>query len=147
MVRSDQLAGGVFIALGIIVFILGHDLPFGSLSSPGAGMLPKLMAVLMIVIALGIMATGGDSERVRDIPWSDWPHAVQIVIITAIATAVYTWLGFLFTMSLLVFSLLIVVERKSILAAGTYAVLLTLFSYWLFGIALKAPLERGLLWF
>ncbi len=36
-------------------------------------------------------------------------------------------------------------ERKSLWAAATYAVLLTLFAYLLFGIALKAPLERGLL--
>ena len=50
-------------------------------------------------------------------------------------------------MSLLVFSLLVVVERRKLLPAASYAVALTLFAYWLFGIALKAPLERGLLWF
>ena len=42
--------GGVFVALGIVVFALSGDLPFGTLSSPGAGMLPKLMAGLMIAL-------------------------------------------------------------------------------------------------
>jgi hypothetical protein len=72
---------------------------------------------------------------------------VSVVIITAIAIASYRWLGFLITMSLLVFALLVVVERKRLLPAATYAVFLTVFAYWLFGIALKAPLERGLLWY
>jgi hypothetical protein len=49
-------------------------------------------------------------------------------------------------MSLLVFALLAVVERKNILVAAAYACSLTLFAYWLFGIVLKAPLERGLFW-
>ena len=56
-------------------------------------------------------------------------------------------LGFLITMSLLVFTLLTVVERRNVLIAAAYSVGLTLFAYWLFGKALKAPLERGLLWF
>ena len=47
----------------------------------------------------------------------------------------------------LVFGLLVVVERRNPLIATAYSIGLTLFAYWLFGKALKAPLERGLLWF
>ena len=50
-------------------------------------------------------------------------------------------------MTLLVFSLLVLVERRSILPAAIYSIALTVFAYWLFGKALKSPLERGLLWF
>ena len=50
-------------------------------------------------------------------------------------------------MALLVFALLVVVERRNSLIAAAYSIALTLFAYWLFGMALKAPLERGLLWF
>ena len=50
-------------------------------------------------------------------------------------------------MSLLVFALLVIVERRNLLRAAAYASALTLVAYWLFGNALKAPLERGLLWF
>jgi hypothetical protein len=144
--RADHVAGGVFIALGILVFIIGWDLPFGRLSAPGAGMLPKLMAGLMILFAIGIVAAGSASEPVAKLPWSDWSHAAQVTVITAVAVSLYTTLGFLITMSLLVFALLAVVERKNILAAAAYACSLTLFAYWLFGIVLKAPLERGLFW-
>jgi hypothetical protein len=50
-------------------------------------------------------------------------------------------------MSLLVFLLLLVVERRNALAAAAYAIGLTLFAYWLFGKALRSPLEQGILWF
>jgi hypothetical protein len=59
----------------------------------------------------------------------------------------YRPLGFLITMALLVFALLVVVERRNVLIAAGYSIGLTLFAYWLFGKALKSPLERGLLWF
>ncbi len=145
--KADHIAGGGFIALGIAVFIIGWDLPFGRLSAPGAGMLPKLMAGLMIALALGIFIMGTSGETMSDIPWSDWTHASLVIGITALATIVYSTLGFIVTMSLLVFALLAIVERKNIAVAAIYACSLTLFAYWLFGIALKAPLERGVLWF
>ncbi|MGD9923171.1 MAG: tripartite tricarboxylate transporter TctB family protein [Pseudorhodoplanes sp.] len=146
-IRSDHLAGGVFIALGLLVFILGWNLPFGQISSPGAGMLPKMLAGLMIACALIIMLSGRSSEPVSAIPWSDWTHAALIVIISSIATLLYARLGFLITMALLVFGLQTIVERKPVVTAAIYAILLTLFAYWLFAIALKAPIERGILWF
>ena len=34
-----------------VVFILGWDLPFGRISAPGAGMLPKFLAGMMIALA------------------------------------------------------------------------------------------------
>jgi hypothetical protein len=145
--KADHVAGGVFIALGVLVFIIGWDLPFGTISAPGAGMLPKLTAGLMIIFAAVIAAMPASREKISDLPWSDWSHAAQVVAITAIATMLYSTLGFLITMSLLVFALLAVVERKNIFVSALYACSLTLFAYWLFGIALKAPLERGLLWF
>ena len=42
--------GGAFVVFGIVVFALSGDLPFGRLSAPGAGMMPKLLIVLMIAV-------------------------------------------------------------------------------------------------
>jgi hypothetical protein len=70
-----------------------------------------------------------------------------VILIAAAAVAAYRPLGFLITMAALVFALLVGVERRNPLAAAAYSVGLTLFAYWLFGKALKSPLERGLLWF
>ena len=64
--RSDHVAGGAFFALGIVVFAISGDLPFGTLSAPGAGMMPKLMAGLMMAFALAVIAGGAcESRRLR----------------------------------------------------------------------------------
>jgi len=145
--RADHAAGLFFIALGVLVFALSGDLPFGTISAPGAGMMPKLMAGLMIAFAVAIFITADGSERLAEIDWSDRWHALLVVLITAAAIYAYQRLGFLLTMSLLVFTLLVVVERRNVLIAAAYSIGLTLFAYWLFGRALKAPLERGIFWF
>jgi len=145
--RSDHVAAIFFILLGVLVFALSGDLPFGTISSPGAGMMPKLMAGLMMAFAAAIFAAGGTSQRLAAIDWSDRWHALLVVLITAAGIYAYLRLGFLVTMSLLVFALLVVVERRNVLIAAAYAIGLTLFAYWLFGKALKAPLEHGIFWF
>ena len=147
MLKADQVAGGAFIALGIFVFAIGIDLPFGSVSAPGAGMMPKLMAALMMLFAAVIMLPSRESRPFAEIDWSDRGHAVLLVLITAAATLAYRPLGFLITMAALLFALLVVVERRNVVPAAIYSVALTVFAYWLFGKALKSPLERGLLWF
>ena len=145
--RSDHVAGAAFIVLGVVVFALSGDLPFGRLGAPGAGMMPKLLTGLMMAFAVMIIFGAAASRKWTAIDWSDRWHAIQLAFITAVAVASYQTLGFLITMSLLVFVLLVVVERKNVLRAVAYSIGLSVFAYWLFGVALKSPLERGLLWF
>ena len=129
------------------MFAISGDLPFGSVSAPGAGMMPKLAAGLMMLFAALIAARAASSLPMREVDWSDRRHAGQVVLITAVAVGSYQTLGFVITMTALVFALLVVVERRNVLAAVAYSAGLTLFTYWLFGKALNSPLERGLLWF
>ena len=129
------------------MFAISGDLPFGSVSAPGAGMMPKLAAGLMMLFAALIAARAASSIPLARVDWSDRRHAGQVVLITAVAVASYQTLGFVITMTALVFALLVVVERRNVLAAAAYSAGLTLFTYWLFGKALNSPLERGLLWF
>lgn len=130
-----------------MVFAISGDLPFGSLSAPGAGMMPKVVTGFMIVFGALVMAGAARSAPLATLDWSDRNHAALVVLITAAAVAAYRPLGFLVTMSLLVFLLLLIVERRNALAAAVYAIGLALFAYWLFGKALRSPLERGVLWF
>jgi hypothetical protein len=145
--RADHVAGGAFIAFGILVFAISGDLPFGRLSAPSAGMMPKLVTALMMLFAGLVIIGASGGRQFAEIDWSDGGHAALLVLITAAAVALYQPLGFLLTMALLVFSLLVLVERRNVLHAAAYSIGLTLFAYWLFGKALKSPLQRGLLWF
>ncbi len=147
MLRADHIVGGAFIAFGILVFAISGELPFGTLSAPGAGMMPKLDTALMMLFAGLILLRAKESPPAASVDWSDRGHAALVLIITGVAIAAYQWAGFLITMAALVFVLLVVVERRNALKAAAYSIGLTLFAYWLFGRALKSPLERGLLGF
>src|SRR4051812_19545670 len=65
--RSDHIAGAAFVLFAIVVFALSGDLPFGSLSSPGAGMMPKLLLVLMIVFGIALIVGAAASQPVAAI--------------------------------------------------------------------------------
>ena len=130
-----------------MIFAVSGDLPFGTLSAPGAGMMPKVMAALMILFAVLLILGAAQSPPLSEVDWSDRNHAALVVAITAAAVAAYQRLGFLITMALLVFLLLVVVERRRTLPAAIYSVGLTLFAYWLFDKLLRSPLEAGILSF
>jgi hypothetical protein len=144
--RADHVAGGASIAAALAVLAVSGDLPFGTLAFPGAGMMPKLVCALMMMFGAILLARGGASAPFSDISWNDLPHAVRVLAITAAAVALYTTLGFVVTMSLMLFAL-IAFEGRNLLAAAVYSVGVSLLTYGLFTLVLKSPLEQGILGF
>ena len=147
IIRTDHVAGSVFVALGIVVLALSGDLPVGTLSFPGAGMMPKLVAGLMIVFGLLLVGRAGESAPLASLAWGDLPHAARVVAITAVAIALYQPLGFVITMALLLFTLTFGAERRPVLAAAAFSAGVVALTYLLFTVVLKTPLEPGVLRF
>ena len=118
ILRRDHIAGGVFIVAGAAVFSrMSGDLPFGTLASPGAGMMPKLvLGLLMVFGAILLSRAPAKARRSPTIAWSDFRHAATVVVVTAAATALYTMIGFVLSMTLLMFVLLYFIERRSLVA-------------------------------
>jgi hypothetical protein len=145
--RIDHIAGGIFVAFGLLVLALSGDLPLGTLSFPGAGMMPKLAASLLILFGLLLVVSARESAPLASLRWHDLPHAGRVVAITAAAIALYQWLGFLITMPRLLITLIVVAERRNMLAAAAYSLGVVALTYLLFSVALKTPLERGVLGF
>jgi hypothetical protein len=146
ILRADHVAGGIAIAAALAVLAVSGDLPLGTLAFPGAGMLPKLVCVLMILFGVLLIARAGQSAPFAEISWSDLPHAVRVLGITAAAVALYTTLGFIITMSLLLF-VLIALEGRNLVAAAAFSLGISLSTYVLFTVGLKTPLEQGLFGF
>jgi Tripartite tricarboxylate transporter TctB family len=145
--HRDHIAGGVFVVAGAFIWAVSGDLPFGTLASPGAGMLPKLVVTLMMAFGVILVLRGGSSPPVASIGWDDLPHAGRVIAVTAICVTFYETLGFLATMSLLLFALIFVVERQHVLKAALFSAGVTGIAYLLFNTLLKSPLPRGLIWF
>jgi hypothetical protein len=116
------------------------------LAFPGAGMMPKLVCALMILLGAMLVVRGVASAPFSEVGWGDLPHAVRVLAITAAAVALYTTLGFIVTMSLMLFAL-IALEGRNLLAAAAYSVGVSLLTYGLFTLVLKSPLEQGILGF
>jgi hypothetical protein len=145
--RRDHIAGAAFIIGGALVLAVSGDLPVGSMAMPGAGMLPKLVLGLMIVLGAVVMVRAGESPPLATLSWSDLPHAVRVVAVTAAVIALYTVLGFIITMALMMFALLFAIERRPLLPAAAFSLGVTVFAYLLFATLLKSPLPHGLIGF
>jgi Tripartite tricarboxylate transporter TctB family len=145
--RTDHVAGGVLAAFGFLVLALSGDLPVGSLSFPGAGMMPKLLASLLIAFGLMLVLRADSSPPLADVSWQDLPHALRVTAITALAVALYQTGGFVLTMTLLLFALIFGVERRGLVPAAAFSLGVVALTYLLFAVALKTPLEQGVFGF
>jgi putative tricarboxylic transport membrane protein len=145
--HRDHIAGGAFVAAGALILTLSRDLPFGTLASPGAGMMPTLVIVLMMIFGLILVLRAGASPPLADIEGNDLWHAARVVAVTAAGVAVYQSLGFIASMSLLLFVFIFAIERQPILRAALFSIGVTALAYLIFDTLLKAPLPRGLIWF
>jgi hypothetical protein len=140
IVRRDHVAGGAFVVGGVLTLAVSGDLPFGSLASPGAGMLPTLVVGFMMAFGAVVFLRAAASPPLGETDWSDLPHALRVGVVAAVAVALYTVLGFLVTVPLLLFTLAFAVERKPVLPAALFSIGVTALAYGLFSWLLKTPL-------
>jgi hypothetical protein len=108
-------------------------------------MLPKLVIALMMGFGLILLLRARAGPLFGAVAWGDLPHALRVIGLAAAATALYTTLGFVVTISLLLFGLTFAVERKPLLVAAGFSIGVTALAYLLFNTLLKSPLPRGVL--
>jgi hypothetical protein len=143
--RADHVAGAFFVAVGVLVVALSGDLPLGGLSMPGAGFMPLLVAALIIVFGLSLFLRARESKPFAEIAWDDGKHAAAVLGITTIAVALYVTLGFIITMVLMMVALLVIIEKRNIVRAGLYSVVVAVTTYLIFVHMLQSPLPPGVL--
>jgi hypothetical protein len=137
----------VFVVAGALVAAVSGDLPFGTLASPGAGMLPMLLIGLMTAFGLVLLLQAGRSPPLAELHWLDLPHAVRVATAAAVATLLYVPFGFALTAPLLLIALILLVERRPLLPALAFSLAASGAIYALFVIVVRTPLPRGLLGF
>lgn len=141
--RSDHVAGAGFVAFGVLIIALSGDLPFGQLSMPGSGFMPMILAALTIVFGLLLILRADESAPFAETSWSEGWHALRVTLVTAAAIALYTVLGFVITMTLMMIALLLIAEREKPLKAAGYSLAVTLVTYLSFEYLLKTPLPEA----
>ena len=141
--RTDHVAGGVLVVFGVVVFAASGDLPLGSMGMPGAGMMPKLVIGFMVGLGMILVLRAGASAPFAAVAWSDLPHAIRVVAVTAAVTTLYTTLGFVIAMTILLFTLTAAIERRPLVHAAAFSMGVTTLAYVLFRTLLKSPLPTG----
>ncbi len=144
--RIDHVIGATAVAFGALVIALSGELPVGSLSFPGAGLWPKLLALLMIAFGIAMIAGAHASDAFSTIGWRDARHAAPVLAIATIAVVCYATLGFLISMGVMLFAL-VLLKGRPVAHAALYGAALSVATYALFTMVLRAPLPRGLLGF
>jgi putative tricarboxylic transport membrane protein len=145
--RPDVLSGLTLVCLALVAWVGAGDLPIGTLHQPGAGFLPKHLALLMAVLATflfvsGCRARAGSAAGL----WSDRPGlarvggtlAALIGYILVVETA-----GYLLTTTALFLVMLRWIGRRGWAVTLTVALLASGGSYLLFARWLLVNLPGG----
>jgi hypothetical protein len=143
LLTTDRLAGVVLAAFAIFVLWESRTLPFGTIRDPGAGAVPVLLALTLLVCSVTVVLGGAATHPVAAIPWTEWRHAVAILGACAFMALALERLGYRLTILVTLLALVSLVEEKSWVVGTVFAVGFSLCSYYLFNTLLRVPMPQG----
>lgn len=145
---KDRCSGVLMLAIAAVMIAWSLTLPIGTVNSPGPGLFPLILAVLLAVLSIGLMIEqflGGFSTRL--ITDTIREEGVQVAVFCALYFAyalTFEWAGFILSTGVFLALVYVLVLRKSIASAIACAVLVTVPIYWLFDRLLSVSLPAGL---
>jgi putative tricarboxylic transport membrane protein len=145
--KSDALSGLTLLFVAVAAWVAARWLPFGTLNQPGAGFLPKALAVVLSGLALVLWVRGAIvSNPDAGSLWPDRAGALRVGVMCA-ALFVYVLAvdtaGYLLTTVGLFCILLRWVGRQSWPATLVTALLASVVSYLVFARWLMVSLPTG----
>lgn len=143
MLTVDRVSGTALVLFALGVIWEDHKLPLGTIHTPGPGLLPFLLAIVLGISGIIVLVFGGNSGGLRDLTWGEGKHALAILGTCALAAMTLERIGYRLTILLILAILFGVVERKRPLAVAVLSLALSLGSFYLFSDLLKVPLPRG----
>jgi len=138
--RSDQVSGLMLVALALYVWWMNRAYPIGTLSEPGPGYVPLLLAIFMGVMGLLVVLAGGKSEPLAAMEWTEAKRAAALLIACGVAAYALERLGYRITMAALLVFFLGVMERRKPLMVAVVGIGFSLVTYYVFAILLRVPL-------
>ena len=147
MLTTDRVAGAALTLIGLFVLweslFSARRLPFGSLWTPGPAYVPVMLACLLLAFGVAVIVMGAGAPQFSAVRWTGWRHTAGILLMCAFAALALERLGYRVTLTLVLFMLLRVLERKSTLFAGVFALALANGTFYVFDRLLRVPLPRG----
>src|SRR5215471_1400434 len=140
---TDRAAGATLVLIGLVTIWQSRALPLGSLHRPGPAYMPVVLAVLLMMFGVAVFAMGGRAQRLNDVGWHEWRHAVAIFAACAFAAWGLERLGYRLTMAVVLAFLILVLERRGLVFGLALSLAMAWGSFYLFDTLLRVPLPRG----
>ncbi len=138
--RSDQVSGVMLLALALYVWWMNRAYPIGTLSEPGPGYVPLLLAIFMGAMGLLVAIGGGKSMPLAEMEWTEAKRAIALLVACGVAAFALERLGYRITMAALLVFFLGVMERRKPWMVALVGVGFSLLTYYLFATLLRVPL-------
>jgi hypothetical protein len=143
VLTRDRVAGAVFFLFALFAMWEDRAFPLGSLTKPGPGYMPMVLAIILAAMAILVILAGGRSPALATLNWAEKKHALAILAGCTFTAMALERLGYRLTMFLLVGLLLWVVERKRPAVTVAMALGLSLGTFYVFSTLLRVPLPLG----
>ena len=140
---TDRAAGATLVLIGLVTIWQSRAFPLGSLHRPGPAYMPVFLAGLLIVFGVAVFLMGSRAQRLLDVGWHEWRHAVAIFGACAFAAWGLERLGYRLTMAAVLVFLILVLEKKRLALGLALTIFMSWGSFYLFDTLLKVPLPRG----
>ena len=138
--RSDQVSGLLLLALALYVAWMNRAYPIGTLSEPGPGYVPLLLAAFMGAMGLLVALSGGKSTALAALEWTEAKRAIALLVACGVAAYALERLGYRITMAALLVFFLGAMERRNPMMVALAGVGFSLITYYVFATLLRVPL-------
>ena len=149
MKYSDFISGIFWLIVGLLLSIWSLSYRIGSIINPGPGFWPLGLGLLLIFLSLILLWQAKKSSSVKQKGTSAffpgvWKKAYTVLILL-LATFFFETIGYLLTIFLLIFSLMLGQELQNWKKFLFIALFTTVGVYIIFVLILRQPLPRGFL--
>jgi hypothetical protein len=149
MGSKDYVGGGIFITLGILIFLMTLSFPILDGGHPGPSLFPRVLAILFILFGGIVVLQGRRSTKLKTevVPEEEGPppnkfNPILVIFLIAAFIALATMVGFVITGAALL-AILMLKLRVSVLKSVIVSILLAAFIYTVFAKGLRVPLPIG----
>lgn len=146
---QDRCSGLLILAIAAGMILWSLKLPVGTINSPGPGLFPLILAVLLAVLSAGLIfeqVRGGfNTGFVADVVREEGARVAVFCVLYFAHVLTFERVGFILSTGVFLVFVYVLILRKGIVTATAYAVFVTVPIYLIFDRLLSVSLPAGLL--
>ena len=145
MLTANRTIGIILIVFSSIVWFIASGFPEQNISGPGTAFFPQLMAVLMVIIALGLIFINPVPEEQTKIQKVHLIQFLSVIVSVFFYIVLIPRVGFAVTTLLFTFVLITILAKSTILKKSLTSIIITAIVYGIFKFLFNVPLPQGML--